>query len=57
MAPVGQRSERKSGMDATREVVTGPGVPTGIGPYSPALRAGELLFVSGQPGRRGGRCR
>ena len=37
-------------MDATREVVTGPGVPTGIGPYSPAVRAGDLLFVSGQPG-------
>jgi Endoribonuclease L-PSP len=37
-------------MDATREVVTGPGVPTGIGPYSSAVRAGDLLFVSGQPG-------
>jgi 2-iminobutanoate/2-iminopropanoate deaminase len=37
-------------MTATREVVTGPGVPTGIGPYSPAVRAGDLLFVSGQPG-------
>jgi 2-iminobutanoate/2-iminopropanoate deaminase len=37
-------------MDATRELVTGPGVPTGIGPYSPAVRAGELLFISGQPG-------
>ena len=37
-------------MDATREVVTGPGVPTEIGPYSPAVRAGDLLFVSGQPG-------
>ena len=37
-------------MDATREVVTGLGVPTGIGPYSSALRAGDLLFVSGQPG-------
>jgi 2-iminobutanoate/2-iminopropanoate deaminase len=35
---------------ATREVVTGPGIPTGIGPYSPAVRAGGLLFVSGQPG-------
>ena len=37
-------------MASTREVVTGPGVPTGIGPYSPAVRAGDLLFVSGQPG-------
>jgi hypothetical protein len=32
MAPVGQRGERRSDMAATREVVTGPGVPTGIGP-------------------------
>jgi Endoribonuclease L-PSP len=37
-------------MAATREVVTGPSVPTGIGPYSAAVRAGDLLFVSGQPG-------
>ena len=37
-------------MTAMREVVTGPGIPTGIGPYSPAVRAGDLLFVSGQPG-------
>src|SRR5437764_11817523 len=37
-------------MAATREVVTGLGVPTAIGPYSPAVRAGDLLFVSGQPG-------
>jgi 2-iminobutanoate/2-iminopropanoate deaminase len=33
-----------------REVVTGPGLPPQIGPYSHAVRAGELLFVSGQPG-------
>jgi 2-iminobutanoate/2-iminopropanoate deaminase len=31
-------------------VVTGPDVPSGIGPYSPAVRAGDFLFVSGQPG-------
>jgi 2-iminobutanoate/2-iminopropanoate deaminase len=37
-------------MAAKREVVTGPGVPTGIGPYSAAVRAGDWLFVSGQPG-------
>jgi 2-iminobutanoate/2-iminopropanoate deaminase len=50
MAPVGQRSERRSDTAARREVVTGPGVPTEIGPYSSAVRAGDLLFVSGQPG-------
>lgn len=33
-----------------RSVVTGPGVPTGIGPYSQAVRAGGLVYVSGQPG-------
>ena len=33
-----------------REVVTGPGLPSQIGPYSQAVRAGGLLYVSGQPG-------
>jgi 2-iminobutanoate/2-iminopropanoate deaminase len=37
-------------MTAIREVVTGPDVPSGIGPYSPAVRGGDFLFVSGQPG-------
>ncbi len=37
-------------MTTTREVISGADVPTGIGPYSPAVRAGEFLFVSGQPG-------
>jgi 2-iminobutanoate/2-iminopropanoate deaminase len=37
-------------MTVTRQVVTGPGVPSGIGPYSAAVRAGDFLFVSGQPG-------
>jgi 2-iminobutanoate/2-iminopropanoate deaminase len=37
-------------MTTTREVITGPEVPGGIGPYSPAVRAGQFLFVSGQPG-------
>jgi 2-iminobutanoate/2-iminopropanoate deaminase len=33
-----------------REVVTAPGLPPQIGPYSQAVRAGGLLYVSGQPG-------
>jgi 2-iminobutanoate/2-iminopropanoate deaminase len=33
-----------------RQIVSGPGAPTGIGPYSQAVRAGGFLFVSGQPG-------
>jgi 2-iminobutanoate/2-iminopropanoate deaminase len=37
-------------MTATREVISGGDVPSGIGPYSPAVRGGDFLFVSGQPG-------
>ncbi len=34
----------------SKQVVSGPGVPPVIGPYSAGVRAGELLFVSGQAG-------
>ena len=37
-------------MTAAREVIAGREIPSAIGPYSPAVRAGEFLFVSGQPG-------
>jgi 2-iminobutanoate/2-iminopropanoate deaminase len=37
-------------MSIEREVIAGPGVPATIGPYSPGVRAGQFLFVSGQPG-------
>jgi 2-iminobutanoate/2-iminopropanoate deaminase len=37
-------------MEPDRSVVDGPGLPPAIGPYSQAVRAGILLFVSGQPG-------
>ena len=30
-----------------RELVTAAGAPKAIGPYSPALKAGNLLFLSG----------
>jgi len=33
---------------ATRTSVSAPDAPKAIGPYSPAIRAGNLLFVSGQ---------
>jgi 2-iminobutanoate/2-iminopropanoate deaminase len=36
--------------DIPREVVSGDGVPTPIGPYSAAIRAGDFVYVSGQPG-------
>ena len=31
-----------------RQAVADPGAPKAIGPYSPAIRAGNLLFLSGQ---------
>lgn len=31
-----------------KQPVSSPGAPTAIGPYSPAVRSGDLLFVSGQ---------
>jgi len=31
-----------------KQAFSSPGAPAAIGPYSSALRAGELLFVSGQ---------
>ncbi|MBI2188216.1 MAG: RidA family protein [Acidobacteria bacterium] len=31
-----------------RQAVHAAGAPTPLGPYSPALRAGNLLFISGQ---------
>ena len=31
-----------------RRAVASPDAPTAIGPYSPAIRAGNLLFLSGQ---------
>jgi 2-iminobutanoate/2-iminopropanoate deaminase len=34
----------------SRDTIAGPGVPKTIGPYSPGVRAGDFLYVSGQPG-------
>jgi 2-iminobutanoate/2-iminopropanoate deaminase len=31
-----------------KQAIASSGAPTAIGPYSPALRAGDLLFMSGQ---------
>ena len=31
-----------------KQSISSPGAPRAIGPYSPALRAGKLCFVSGQ---------
>jgi 2-iminobutanoate/2-iminopropanoate deaminase len=35
-------------MSVEREIVQAAGAPAAIGPYSHAVRAGELLFCSGQ---------
>jgi 2-iminobutanoate/2-iminopropanoate deaminase len=35
-------------LPATREAVTAEGAPAAIGPYVHAVRAGDLLFCSGQ---------
>lgn len=37
-----------SGSVSTRQAVSTPSAPAAIGPYSQAIRAGHLLFVSGQ---------
>jgi 2-iminobutanoate/2-iminopropanoate deaminase len=39
-------SER--GIQASRTAISSPDAPAAIGPYSPAIRAGNLLFLSGQ---------
>lgn len=43
MTAAGAGPERGS-----KSVVSGRGVPTPLGPYSQAVRSGDLLFVSGQ---------
>jgi 2-iminobutanoate/2-iminopropanoate deaminase len=35
-------------MNGSREIVQSPGAPAAIGPYNHAVRAGGLLFCSGQ---------
>jgi 2-iminobutanoate/2-iminopropanoate deaminase len=35
-------------MNANRQVIVATGAPAAIGPYSHAVRAGDLLFCSGQ---------
>jgi 2-iminobutanoate/2-iminopropanoate deaminase len=37
-------------MSELREVISGPGVPPAIGPYSAGVRAGGFLHVAGQAG-------
>jgi 2-iminobutanoate/2-iminopropanoate deaminase len=37
-------------MSVQREIITGPGVPPALGPYSAGVRAGDTLYVAGQAG-------
>lgn len=37
-------------MSAPKQAVFAPGAPRPIGPYSPAVRSGDLVFCSGQVG-------
>jgi len=37
-------------LKVTREVFAGPDVPPALGPYSPAIMAGGMIFVSAQSG-------
>jgi len=39
---------RSSRLPDLRQAIASPEAPAAIGPYSPAIRAGNLLFVSGQ---------
>ncbi|MEO8625867.1 MAG: Rid family detoxifying hydrolase [Candidatus Limnocylindrales bacterium] len=32
------------------EIISGPGMPKALGPYSHVVRLGDTLYVSGQPG-------
>jgi 2-iminobutanoate/2-iminopropanoate deaminase len=39
---------RQSYESRVKQAITSSEAPSAIGPYSPALRAGQLLFISGQ---------
>jgi 2-iminobutanoate/2-iminopropanoate deaminase len=49
-APMGapRRSDEEESLSANRELVTAPDAPAAVGPYVHAVRAGGLLFCSGQ---------
>ena len=51
MPPLGQGHQGRltpAPVSISRTVVSSPDAPTAMGAYSPAIRAGNLLFVSGQ---------
>jgi 2-iminobutanoate/2-iminopropanoate deaminase len=42
--------EETMGMSTDREVIASPNAPAAIGPYSQAIRVGNMLYLSGQLG-------
>jgi 2-iminobutanoate/2-iminopropanoate deaminase len=40
--------KRQGGQGGVKQAIAVPGAPRPIGPYSPAIRAGNFLFISGQ---------
>ncbi len=50
MAPYASCSFHKRETAAKKEVIRSNAMPKALGPYSLAVRAGDLLFVSGQAG-------
>jgi len=41
-------AEAQNAKAAVRQVITAPDAPKAMGAYSPAIKAGNLLFISGQ---------
>ena len=41
-------ARHSAGAEAGRQAISAPDAPGAIGPYSPAIKAGNLLFLSGQ---------
>lgn len=37
-------------MSTLKQVITSPDLPPALGPYSHAVRAGDFIFLAGQPG-------
>ena len=56
------RESRENGRAVSKEIISTDRAPAAIGPYSQAVRSGDLVFLSGQIplepvnrlGRRGG---
>jgi 2-iminobutanoate/2-iminopropanoate deaminase len=48
MPALEQGCEGRLAPDAMKQAVSSPDAPKAIGPYSQAVRAGQLLFLSGQ---------